>query len=90
MDEEVRAFIKFAPAHDGEFHFGYVRCGIDWEPEERGEKPGVAFSFEGFDEMTPTTGRGWAVLEPDGTMTGQLHFHQGDKSKFRAQRERGG
>ena len=86
MDEEVPAFIEFEPGGRGEFHFGYVQCGMDWDAEERAGKPGGAFTFEGFDEMTPTTGRGWATLEANGTLTGLLHFHQGDKSKFWAER----
>ena len=30
LNEEVRAFIEFEPGQRGEFHFGYVRGGIDY------------------------------------------------------------
>jgi hypothetical protein len=89
MDAEVPGFIEFEPDGGGEFHFGYVSCGIDWQGEERDSLPGAAFTFEGNDEMEPTHGRGWAALQPDGSLKGHLYFHQGDDSAFRAKAERG-
>ena len=36
-----------------------------------------------------TSGRGWAKVEGDGTqMLGQIIFHQGDESGFKAKKER--
>ena len=32
------------------------------------------------------TGRGWAALNPDGTLEGHIYFHLGDDSAFRAER----
>jgi len=87
MDAEVPAFIEFTAGGRGEFHFGYVQCGIDWEPEPRQGRPGLAFTFEGSDEMDPTRGRGWAVLRSDGSLSGRLYFHRGDDSSFSAKRQ---
>lgn len=42
------------------------------------------FSFDGFDDSVPTTGRGWASLAEDGSLTGRIYFHMGDDSGFRA------
>ncbi len=87
MDAESPAFIEFKPDGRGEFHFGYVHCGIDWRPEQRQSRPGCAFTFDGSDEMDPTRGRGWAVVQDDGTLKGHLYFHQGDDSGFLAERQ---
>ncbi|HIE99878.1 MAG TPA: hypothetical protein EYG03_11930 [Planctomycetes bacterium] len=54
VDEEVSACIEFKKNGLGEFHFGYVRCDIDWEESERDAE----FSFQGFDEIEPTSGVG--------------------------------
>ncbi len=35
------------------------------------------------------SGRGWAALNPDGTLEGHLYFHLGDDSAFRAERLNG-
>ncbi len=88
MDEESPAFIEFTKGGDGAFHFGYVHCGIDWRPEQLPSGPSAAFTFDGNDEMDPTQGRGWAAVQIDGTLKGQLYFHQGDDSAFCAKRQR--
>ena len=46
---------------------------------------GVEFSWQGSDEGDDTSGRGWAALNPDGTLEGHLFFHLGDDSAFRAE-----
>ena len=46
----------------------------------------MEFSCEGFDEGDPATGRGWAVIEEDGSLRGHVFFHLGDESGFRAER----
>ncbi len=83
VDEEVPGFIKFKKNGLGEFHFGYVRCDIDWEESEHDAE----FSFQGFDEMEQTSGRGWAMLE-DGKLCGMIMFFQGDDSGFIAERRK--
>jgi hypothetical protein len=42
----------------------------------------VEFSWEGNDECDPANGRGWAVLEEDGSLRGRIFFHFGDDSRF--------
>ena len=37
--------------------------------------------------MDSASGRGWAVLQDDGTIKGKLSFHEGDKSGFLAVRK---
>lgn len=85
LNEEVRAFIEFEPGQRGEFHFGYVRGGIDYRDIQREGKPAVEFSWDGNDEMDPAQGRGWAVLDGE-RLSGMIFFHQGDESEFEAER----
>ena len=59
VDAEVSGYIKFKKDGLGEFQFGYVRCDIDWQNDGDDR---VEFSFQGFDEMGPTSGRGWGVV----------------------------
>ena len=86
LNEEVQAFIEFEPGQRGEFHFGYVRGGIDYRDVLRDGKPAVEFSWDGNDEMDPAQGRGWAVLDGD-RLKGMIFFHQGDESDFMAERD---
>ena len=86
VDAEVPGYIEFTKDGLGEFQFGYVRCGIDWRTTERDGQQAVEFSFDGMDEMTPTSGRGWAVLNGN-TLDGMIFFHQGDESGFSAKHQ---
>jgi hypothetical protein len=86
VDEEVPGYIEFKKNGLGDFQFGYVQCGIDWRESERDGEPAVEFSFEGMDEMTPTSGRGWGMLNNE-QLNGRFHFHHGDQSGFAAIRK---
>ena len=85
LHEEVQAFIEFSPKDTGEFHFGYVRGQLDCRATEKDGKPSVEFTWEGFDEMDPESGYGWAAFEAD-RLTGVLAFDDGDESGFTAER----
>jgi hypothetical protein len=87
VEEEGPAFIEFGADQMGEFRFGLTSGNIDYRITERGEQPGVEWTWEGMDEMDPCTGRGWAVLEGD-ELHGMIFFHQGDESGFVAKRVR--
>jgi hypothetical protein len=88
-NEEVQAFIEFAPDGGGEFQFGYVRGAMDCRLTTRDGAPAVEWTFDGQDEMDPAQGRGWAVLKGD-ELHGMIFFHQGDDSGFVAKRAKGG
>ena len=45
IDEEVPGFIEFKAKGVGQFHFGYVRCDIDWRSDEEDR---AEFSFQRF------------------------------------------
>jgi hypothetical protein len=86
VDEEVEGYFEFKRNGTGQFQFGYVRGGIDYQEVEREGKPAVEFSWDGNDEIDPAQGRGWAVLDGD-EIEGQIFFHRGDDSAFRAVRK---
>jgi hypothetical protein len=75
------AYITFE-ANGGEFAFGAVRGDLDC----RHGPEGARFTWEGFDEMDPAFGAGSAKLAPDGSLTGEIRFHRGDRSTFKARR----
>lgn len=86
VDAEVEGYVRFDRGGTGEFQFGYVHGQIDYELTERDGKRAAEWSWEGNDEMDPASGRGWAVVQDDGTLKGKLSFHQGDRSDFTATR----
>ncbi|MBI4482800.1 MAG: hypothetical protein HY652_07915 [Acidobacteria bacterium] len=81
------AHITFGRNGLGEMELIAIGASIDYRVTERGGAPIVEFSWSGFDEMDPTTGRAWATIEGD-TLRGKLFIHQGDESGFIAKRER--
>lgn len=84
VDLVAPGFIEFEPESTGSFGFIAVQAGMDWRQAPRGGRPGVEFTWEGFDDSDPVSGRGWATLEPDGSLRGHLYFHLGDDSGFHA------
>ena len=77
------AFIEFN-GRRGSFRFIAVDCSMDVRSPAKRTDYDAEFSFDGFDEGDSTTGRGWASLGEDGTLTGRIYFHMGDDSGFRA------
>lgn len=68
----------------GAMAFGAVQIGLDcWYSHS-----GVHFTFHGSDEGTEVFDDGHADLEPDSTLTGEIHFHNDDKMPFIAKRWR--
>jgi hypothetical protein len=59
----------------------------DWREVQRDGLPGAEFSWEGSDEGDQASGRGWGVLEEDGSLRGRIFFHLGDDSSFTAVRD---
>lgn len=73
------AFIDFAA---GEFAFGCVTGSFPAD----GDHKAVEFEWGGADEMDEACGDGWAELQPDGSLAGEIHFHNGDDIPFTARR----
>jgi hypothetical protein len=80
-------FIEFGPDGLGQLGFIAVQAQIDWRSGQRGGQPSVEFTWAGYDEGDEASGRGWAVLAEDGSLSGHLFFHLGDDSGYRAERQ---
>jgi len=86
LDLVEPAFILLALGSDGEFRFGVVSCGLSC-----GYSPTMAhFDFHGSDEGDEVWGDGWAELQEDGTIEGEIAFKNGDECMFKARRWRSG
>jgi hypothetical protein len=83
-------FIEFDEDGLRELGFIAVTGELDCRDVDREGRPGVEFSWQGSDEGDDVSGRGWAALNPDGTLEGHIYFHLGDDSAFRAERLREG
>ena len=79
-------FIEFDDDGLGSLGFIVVMGELDCRDADRDGRPGVEFSWQGSDEGDDVCGRGWAALNPDGTLEGHIYFHLGDDSAFRAER----
>jgi hypothetical protein len=77
------AYILFEDHGSGEFAFGCVTGQIFGG----GAPDAVEFSWTGNDEMDQAQGHGWAELQPDGSLKGQICFQDGDEADFIARRE---
>ena len=85
LDLVVPAHITFEASGLGEMELIAIGASIDYRVEQGDGSPIVEFSWSGFDDGEPTSGRGRAAVEGD-TMHGKLFIHQGDESKFVAKR----
>jgi hypothetical protein len=69
----------------GNFEFGAIKAETDYSIEKFGNTERVDFSFEGYDEYDPVSGRGWVIIEND-ILSGKIFFHAGDDSEFKAKK----
>ncbi|MGH3842776.1 MAG: hypothetical protein ACRDS0_15230 [Pseudonocardiaceae bacterium] len=78
-------FIEFAEDGTGQFGFIAVHGWMDCRTTEHDGRTGLEFSWDGDDEGDQISGRGWAAVVDDVTLTGHLFIHLGDDSGFRAE-----
>jgi hypothetical protein len=71
-------YILFDGKGGGEFAFGCITGQIFGS----GNTANVEFSWTGNDEMDQASGDGWAELQPDGSLKGQIRFHNGHDADF--------
>ena len=62
--------------------FGAVQGGLDCHYGQAS----IHFTWVGSDDMTEVCGDGDAQLEDNGTLTGDVRYHQGDESSFAARK----
>lgn len=87
LDLVEPAYLTLGPHGLGELQLLAIGAGIDYRVSERDGMPFVEFSWAGYDDTDPATGRGSARLEPSGALKGRFFIHQGDESGFTAFRE---
>ncbi len=80
LDMVEPAYIAFDGKAGGEFAFGCVTGQLHC----RKTTDGAEFTWQGNDEMEEASGAGWAKLQKDGSLTGEIRFHNGDDSTFQA------
>ena len=81
LDLVEPAYILFGQT-SGEFAFGCVTDGF----AAGGDHDAAAFDWDGNDEMDEAQGDGCAELQEDGSLAGEIRFHNGDESRFVARR----
>jgi hypothetical protein len=77
------AYLLFAEKH-GEFAFGCVTGQIFGGADANLKT--IEFSWAGNDEMEEASGSGWAEIQPDGSLTAEIAFHNGDEITISARR----
>jgi hypothetical protein len=90
VEEEVegfKPFIEFEDGNVGQFQFGYVVGQIDYRLTQRDGHLAVEFTWDGNDDLDHVFGRGWAAIKDD-AIIGEIFFHQGDESEFKALKQR--
>ena len=81
----VQAYIEVREGDLGNFQFGLVSGYLGGYLEQE-DKERFVFTWDGQDEMDPTSGMGWIRLTDEDQIEGLIHFHLGDRSKFKARR----
>lgn len=85
LDMEVPAHLTIGQELTGTLRFGLVQGGLDARVSTSDGETRLKFSWSGFDENTPTSGRGWMTISGD-KAEGRLFIHMGDDSAFSAVR----
>jgi len=87
IDPLGSAHITFTGKDGGELVFIAIEADLDVRYGAREGTACAEFSWEGFDDGTPASGRGWAALATTGRLVGHLFIHKGDDSGFVAERD---
>ncbi len=83
VDMEVPGYLSIGQDGTGGFQFGLISGEMDGRVETWGDAARFEFSWSGQDELHPTCGRGWALIEAS-EMRGRIYLHMADDSAFRA------
>jgi len=79
----VPGYISIDRDGHGFMQFGAVEADLDCRIEDLSTQQRLEFSFQGFDEGDPISGRGWVTVSGS-EMTGRIFIHHGDESGFKA------
>lgn len=82
LDLVEPAFIEFGKVGDGEMRFGALGAALECSYTQTS----VDFTWHGSDEGDEVWGEGWAELDESGCLDGEISFHSGDETTFKARR----
>ncbi len=88
IDLGGRAVITFDDRGGGALHLFGIDAGLDCGYGIRARAKFVEFSWEGLDDDSRISGRGWAHVLPTGGMMGHFFIHRGEDFSFTAVRLR--
>jgi hypothetical protein len=81
------AHITFIGKDSGALVFAAVEADLDVRYGARDGAACAEFSWEGSDDNTNASGRGWVMLGTAGRLVGHIFIHKGDDSGFVGERE---
>ena len=81
------AHITFVGKDSGELVFAAVEADLDVRYGSRDGAARAEFTWEGSDDNTHASGRGWAALGTAGRLVGHLFIHKAHDSGFVAERD---
>jgi hypothetical protein len=87
LDLVEQAHITFQGTDGGTLAFAAVEATLDVRYGARDGSACAEFCWEGSDEGTPTSGRGWATLGTAGRLVGHIFIFKGDESGFVGERD---
>jgi hypothetical protein len=80
LDLVEPAYIEFDGKGFGTFVFGCLTASLHGDDSS----DDIEFTWDGSDEGDQVSGDGWAELQPDGSLDGEISFRNGDESTFKA------
>jgi hypothetical protein len=81
------AHLTFTGKDAGELVFIAIEADLDVRYGPRDGAACAEFSWQGFDDGSPVSGRGWASLGTAGRLVGHIFIHKSNDSGFVAERE---
>ena len=80
LDLVEAAYIEIDERGQGEMTFGTMTAALDcaYTPS------GFDFTWDGADEGDQVSGDGWAELQDDGSLLGEISYRNGDETSFKA------
>ena len=74
------AFIAIDDRGNGEMAYGVLTAALDCAYTQSG----FDFTWNGADEGDQVNGEGWAELQGDGSLLGEISYQNGDETTFKA------
>lgn len=81
------AVLSFSEDGLGSLRLGALEADVDHRICEGRKGWRADFSWTGFDDGSPVSGRGWVHLVGVDEIQGKLFIHLGDEARFRARRK---